>query len=279
MKATAWVRWCGAIGVGMATGLVAPGATDALADRAKDVAKTKPKNDNDPATALNPITISPNELTWGIDKKRTIEIYEKVIDEDYKDRYQKVQPGPDMEALDAEVKAEKDAFRASLVTLDKAPSPLDATVLRSEYTFGNKEEVMRITRAGKVRDFFFLQNRLWKVVDELPLGNQARWGGDFAAAESNIANAYGVAGRSRKADAEKGRPFFEVDWKDATTIVRAVDWQNGSFGLVFQELATVNKLPLLRTAKQAAAANPSTKPADPPPGKVEKTKPAVTPKR
>jgi hypothetical protein len=173
------------------------------------------------------------------------------------------------------VKAQKDAFRGSLVQLEKAPSTLDATPLRSEYTFGNKEEVMRITRAGKVRDFFFLQNKLWKVIDELPLGDAARWGRDFPSAASNVAAAYGVEGRSQRADADKNRPFPEVDWKDATNIARAVDWQNGTFALVFEELATVNRLGVLRTAKQPTLG----KPVDSPPSRTDKGKTDAAPKR
>jgi hypothetical protein len=96
MTARTWVRWCGAMSVGVAMGLVVPGPVAAVADGTKDQPKAKPKPDSEPPTTVNPITISPSDLTFGADKKRVIAIYEKVIDDDYKDRYQKVQPGPDM---------------------------------------------------------------------------------------------------------------------------------------------------------------------------------------
>ncbi len=253
MTGRRWVLFCGALAVCAATGSAELGH-----QAAADGTKTKAKAD-EPATAQSPITMSPAELTWGIDKPKVIAIYDKVIDDDFKDRYQKVQPGPDMEALDAEVKAQKDAFRKSLVTLDQTTSALDTTPLRSEYTFGNREEVMRITRAQMVRDFFFIPGHLWKIVDELPLGDGARWGRDYAAALGNVALAYGVPGRARNADAEKGRPFVESDWKDATSIARAVDWRNGSFALVFEDATTVARLSVLRTAKQPALAKPADK--------------------
>jgi len=181
------------------------------------------------------IAISPSEVAWGIDEKQLIAIYDKVIDADFAERYKKVQPGPDMQALDAEVQQQKDAFRNSKVVFDKAPTGIDSTPLKGEYAYGNKESLMRITRAAKTRDFFFVGGHLWKVVDELPLGEKAMWGRDFQEATGKVGVAYGIAGRARGADTANGRSFSEVDWQDATTQVRAVDWGNGRFALVFQD--------------------------------------------
>ncbi len=212
-------------------------------------AKDKVKTEEPAPTVSKPVSIAPKELAWGISHKKLEAIYDKVVDDDYKERYKKVQPGVEMEALDAEVSEKKDIFRRSRIDFQNLPTGIDGTPLKPEYTYNNKEALMQITRAGKTRDFFFIQDRLWKVIDELPLGERAAWGKDFTEAAVKLSKAYGVPGRVREADPATSRMFTEIDWKDSATEVRAADWQNGKFGLVFQDASTVAQLGSLRSAK------------------------------
>jgi hypothetical protein len=64
-----------------------------------------------------------------------------------------------------------------------------------------------------------------------------------------LTKAYGVPGRVREPDPAAGRPFTEIDWRDTSTEVRAIDWQIGKFGLAFQDAATVANLSSLRPNK------------------------------
>lgn len=284
MKANLVSSLC-ALALGLTAFVVAP---DAMA-QAK--AKPKPKTEaQEPAAPVvtKPIAIQPKDLAWGIDRKKLATIYDKVIDEDYKPKYLKAQPGVQMEALDAEVAEKKAEFRRSLVEFGSLPTGIDGSNLRAEYTYKNKEAMMSIGRGGKTRYFFFIQDRLYKIVDELKLGEASTWGKNFQEAAAKIAKFYGVAGRVRTADQAKGRPFDEVDWKDTTTEVRASDWANGKFALIFQDAATVANLGNLRSAKpdQANPVDPTVagvvRPPDAPKGPVEdpkkKTPPPKNPK-
>lgn len=247
----------------------------------------KPGKPGKPAPAGDPnppmvqaISISPKELMWRIDEKRVADIYAKVIDNDFKPKYAKVQPGPDSIALDAEVQQQKDVFRRSLLDFGAVPTGIDASPLKGEYTYNNGETMMRITRKGKTRDFFFIQHKLWKIVDEMPLGETAEWGKDFAAAVVKISSSYGVPGRICEPDYEKGRPRREVDWRDGNTQVRAIEWDATSFALVFVDLGTVGQLATWRSNKgtQTGGVDPSVQdvmhtPTQPPPLKEEKKDP------
>jgi hypothetical protein len=219
-------------------------------------AKGKGKDAKPAAAAANaptvgkPITIQPKDMSWGIDRKKLGQIYDKVIDEDYKPKYLKVQPGADMESLDAEVAEAKGQFRRSLIEFKEIATGMDSTPMRSEYTYNNKESMMSIERGGKTRHFFFIDNKLYKVADELKLGEKAVWGKDFNEAVAKLNKYYAVDGRVREPDPAQGRPFKEVDWKDSTTEVRAVDWDNGKFAIYFQDAATVANLPNLRKNKE-----------------------------
>jgi hypothetical protein len=219
-------------------------------------AKGKGKEEKKPATpaeapqVAKPVAIQPKELAWGIDRKKLGEIYDKVIDEDYKPRYQKAQPGPQTDALDAEVAERKAEFRRSYTEFNDTKTGYDMTALRPEFTYNNKEALMSIERGGRTRYFFFIGGKLWKIVDSFKLGEKSQWGKTYDEALAKLAKHYGE-GRVREADAEAGRPYKEADWKDTTTQVRAVDWANNEFAIVFQDSATVANLPTLRKNKES----------------------------
>lgn len=213
-------------------------------------AKGAPKGDPNPPTVQGQgISISPKEIMWRIDEKRVGDIYAKVLDNDFKPKYAKVQPGPESIALDAELQQQKDVFRRSLLEFGSIPTGIDAGPLKGEYTYNNGETMMRITRKGKVRDFFFIQHKLWKIVDEMPLGPGAEWGENFAAAVVKISGVYGVPGRICEPDYEANRPRREVDWRDENTQVRAIEWDDKTFALVFVDLGTVGMLAQWRQGK------------------------------
>ena len=243
----------GAVWLGLAA-MVAP----QLATAAPPPAKGKPAAPAKPeASAPAPtksINFAPSTLNWGIDTKKLATVYDKVLDNDYRSQYLHVQPGAEMEALDAQVAEKKDEFRRSQIDFGPTPTGIDATPLRQEISYGNQESLMQINRAGKVRDFFFIGKRLYKFADELPLcADKCAWGKDFAEAVAKLNTYYGVPGRKREADPKANRNYPEVDWRDGATEVRAVDWGNGKLGLFFSDVNTVNQLASLRTNKSAVS--------------------------
>ncbi len=242
-----------ALGLGLALPTAAQDAAAQPSKPAKDKDKDKKAPAAEAPTVGKPVSIKPAELSWGIGRKRLGEIYDKVIDEDYKARYQKVQPGPETERIDAEVAEKKLEFRRTLTEFKDTTTGYDSTPLLTEYSYGNKEALMYFERAGKTRYFFFIQDKLWKIIDVEKLGEKSRWGKTFDEAVAKINKAYSVDGRVREADAAQGRPHKEVDWKDAVVQVRAIDWGNDKLAIGFQESATVANLATLRKNKKSDA--------------------------
>lgn len=209
----------------------------------------------EPPTTAKAVSIKPSEIAWGMGWRKLADVYDKVIEEDYKPRYKKVQPGPEMERLDAEVAEKKAEFRRTRTEFNNTTTGYDSTPLVGEYTYQNKEALMYIERGGKTRYFLFINDKLWKIIDVEKLGEKSKWGKTFDEGVGFINKAYGVDGRVRDPDAANGRPFKEVDWKDKDGIVhvRAIDWGGDKLAIAFEENATVANLATLRKNKKEDA--------------------------
>lgn len=234
-----------------------------------------------PAMTKRSITLTPAGLQWGMNHKQVAEVIDKQLDEDYKPRYQKVSPGVRMRELDAQLAEDKNAFRRSRIDFGKLPTGVDSTPLKGEYTYLNKESMMSLTRNGQVRYFFFIQDKLWKVVDEHKLAEGHMLGKTWEEAVIKLVKTYGTVGRVLEADYAKGRNATEVDWKDAAIHMRAIQRGDTAVAVVYEDLSTLNNLQALRPNKPkteeaidpaVAAAMKGAGPPEPPPPPAEKPK-------
>lgn len=240
--------WCALLALGL--GLAAASASsDALADKPKNT-KAAPAAPAEPATAKKDIKYDLPGITFGQTVKQATAAVEKILDEDYKPLYAKVSPGVKMKQLDAALAEEKSAFARSRIDFGKIPVALDSGPLKGEYTYNNKESKMELTRKGVTVHFFFIQDKLWKLIFERKLGEKEAAGKDFADAVSKLAKDLGIAGRVQAADAAKGLYFQEVDWKDAKTHLRVID-RGSSAGFAYEDNATLANLATLRVNKPA----------------------------
>lgn len=222
-------------------------------------AQSKPKRGKATAPAApaeapavtNSIQLSPEGLRFGMSVKEVAELYDKLLDKEYVPLYRKVQPGPKMNALDAELQEKKLAFRRSRVDFGTLPTGIDQTALAGEYGYKTDESLMSFKQGGRTRFFFFFQGKLWKVYDEIALGEASELGASFQDGLQVLAKRFGAAGRVREADPASDRKTTEADWVDARTHVRALDrsWEN-VIGLVHEERETAKSLIELRKANQ-----------------------------
>ena len=142
---------------------------------------------------------------------------------------------------------------------------------------------MERPRKGVPVHFFFIQDKLWKLIFERKLGEKQPTGKDFADAVSKLAKDLGVAGRVQAADAAKGLHFQEVDWKDAKTHLREGDRGGDVAGFAYEDLATLGNLATLRANKPAdndkldPAVAAITRKDDAPPGPAPTAKPDAKP--
>lgn len=238
--------WCAlmALGLGIAA---ASASSDALADK-------KGKNDkaaapaNEPATAKKDIALTLPGISWGLSIKQVTAAVGKILDEDYKPLYKKVSPGVKMQQLDAALAEEKSEFARSRIDFGKVPTALDSGPLKGEFTYNNKEAKMELTRKGVTIHFFFIQDKLWKLIEERKVGEKEAAGKDFADAAGKVAKDLGAVGRVQQADDSKGLTFQEVDWKDGKTHLRLID-RGSLVGFAYEDLATLGNLASLRKNK------------------------------
>jgi hypothetical protein len=225
-------------------------------------AKKGPKKDEpppEPAALETPVGMNPKTLKWGQAPKAVALVYDSAIEKDFLPQMQEAQPGIQQDHVRAAIEESKAQFRRSLYEFGDMTSRLDGTPLVGEYSYNNGEAVMSITRDGKDRYLFFIQNKLWKIVDVHAYGEKAKYGPDFETAGKKLEKLLKVAGRALPADAAKGRPFQELDWADENTHLRAVNWGNGKLALIFESKETLADLPNLwaNKPKVVPAVDPS----------------------
>jgi hypothetical protein len=201
-----------------------------------------------------PIVLIPAGVSWGMSPKQVAAAIDKLLDEAYKPIYQKTSPGTAMKSLDAQLVEEKSIFRRSRIDFNNVPTGVDATPLKGEYTYLNKESMMTFTHEKTKTHFFFIQDKLWKVIDERTLGegdpkDKGYRGKDFSEAVTKLAAVYGAPGRVLPADYDKGRNATEVDWKDAATHLRAIQRSDTSMAIALEDNLTLGNLASLRANK------------------------------
>lgn len=239
-------------------------AAQTEADPASDLPPPDPAAASDaPAIkASASIELQPSGIHFGMSPGDVLKMYERVIENDYKDALSKAQPGPALNRVEAAVAESKAAFARSRVDFGDVPTGVDSTPMMGEYSYRNQETMLRVTRRGAngTRYFFFIRNRLWKLYDEIPL--EAANGKDFAEISANYAKQYGIAGRLKHANFDANRFSEEVDWQDNTTHLRLVDRTLAMVkvvGLVYEDRGILTRLPGLRTNKpqDMAAVDPA----------------------
>lgn len=194
-------------------------------------------------------------LKWGMSHAELTKQYTQtggVLWKDYDEKLAKARVGPEQTALEAEREQAKGAFNRSYTEFKETPTGLDTTGIRGEYTYKNKEAVMWIQRHGKTRYFFFINDRLWKVYDEVPLGEEGHLGTSYVEAVNKLNGQLNAQGRVQSADAAKGISATTVDWKDGSSHLRAVDRSNDHvIGIVLEDSGTLSNLAALRPNKLA----------------------------
>lgn len=181
------------------------------------------------------IGLAPKGLRWGMSGDELVRVYYAHFDEQFRSRYRKAEPGTETAALDAELRDLKQSLKRSRVKFDKTPTGIDYTALKGEYSYLNGESMMRATlQNGLVRNFFFFDDRLWKVYDEYQLKREKQLGPSYANALAHLTKTFGVKPASRDPDPKQHRLYSEHTWFDKATFIRAVD-RGEQLGLVYAD--------------------------------------------
>ncbi len=196
--------------------------------------------------------LTPKSLRWGMDAKSVSKAYEKVLDRDYLPLYRKTEPGVEMRALDVELQDKKLLIMRNIVEFGALPTGLDSTPLKSEYSYGNGESVTSIRmRSGRVRHFFFFDNKLWKVYDEHPFKKEqdkAKGLGDsFDSGLAALTKTFKAPPKISEPD-YKERMFREALWQDKELNVRLLDRGDLS-AVVYENRVVADDLSVYRKNK------------------------------
>jgi hypothetical protein len=252
---------------------VATTSSDSSAS-SRDVDEPRGK-DKDKAKAAKgiPMPVFPG-LKWGMSLEQIAKLNDKDLDQEYKKKFLAASPSQSLQ-LEDELRDKKAVFRRSRIEFLDTPTGIDQSALKGEYSYANRESLARMparTREdGKevpARNFFFFDDKLWKVYEEYKLGPKSNLGADFDSAVKKLTKVFGGEPAKVAADFSKGQSFDEAVWKDGEKIIRAVD-RGDTLGMVFVDQSVQGNLAKLRTHQvidqheldkdvKAATANPPT---------------------
>jgi hypothetical protein len=208
----------------------------------------------DPPTVSSLQSLMDRDIHWGMSHTELTDSYNKLnglFDREYAPLLAKLQPGVDMQQLEADRDNRKANFERSFTPFNAGtPTGYDVGALHLEYTYNNGEAIQRLFKDGKNRFFFFMKDRLWKIYDEVPLKADGPLGATFQEAVTKLNTLFSVAARIRAADASQGLERTEADWQDGKSHLRAVDRTNEHIaGIVLEERNTLGNLAALRANK------------------------------
>jgi hypothetical protein len=202
-----------------------------------------------PGELAKKVALSPRGLKWGMSVNGVAKLYDKEFDDEFAPLYKKVEPGPRMQALDAELAEKKALIRRNKVDFGKLPTGVDQGPLKGEYSYNNGESMTRLTlRTGTLRHFFFFNDKLWKVYDDHKLRKGGTLGENYAEAIKILTKKFGAPPKVIEQDFEKGRNYEEAQWQDGATLIRAVN-REPVLGMVYVDRSVQDKLATLRKNK------------------------------
>jgi hypothetical protein len=204
-------------------------------------------------TQVNSLSSMMDNLRWGMSHAEVTKTFTEnggILWKDYDEKLAKARVGPEMTAIENEREQAKQAFSRSFIEFKDTPTGYDATGIKGEYTYKNRESLMWVNRQGKKRYFFFINDRLWKIYDEVPLAADAPLGAKYIDAVNTMNGKLGAQGRILGADASKGINATTVDWKDGSSHLRLVD-RSGErvVAVVVEDNGTLGNLASLRSNK------------------------------
>jgi hypothetical protein len=202
---------------------------------------------------VNSLAAQFDGLRWGLSHAELTRIFTEnggILWKDFDDKLSRARVGPEMSAIESEREEAKRAFSRSFLEFKDTPTGYDATGIRGEFTYRNRESLMWVSRQGKKRFFFFINDRLWKIYDEVPLAEDGPLGKSYLDAVNKLSGDLGAQGRIQGADAAKGISANTVDWKDGASHLRVVDRSNERVvAVVLEDNGTLGNLTSLRTNK------------------------------
>jgi len=194
------------------------------------------------------VKLYPADLKFGMSSEQIAKVYDRLLDEVYVELYKTTPVGPQTKALDYELKEKKAQIRRSRLEFGNLPTGLDNGPLNGEYSYGNDESMAKLDLGnGIVRHFFFFDDRLWKIYDEVTLKEGSSFGTSFGTAVAFAKSQFGTDPKKIEPDYDRGINYEMAEWRDGTTILRLYNREAQKIvAVVFIDESVQSKLPTLR---------------------------------
>lgn len=277
MKRASWVYVATVLGTAVACGPIKPPG-QAPGPRATEepntAATAEPTADDASSVAEAPAPVGAEAkglkakidariapFKWGMSGTQVFAVFDKQLDEMYAEKIEKV-PNPKMQVnLETERDKKKQLMRSRKVEFTGGAVSGYEVKTPGEFTYKNNEYAVEGVRAGGgERILFFINDKLWKIYDSVPVAKGSELGETYAEATTKLNTEFGEKGQAVEAKKPSASYFgtmistpARMVWFDGTTQIRLVDntgRQDSTtkmVALVYEEAATVQKLPTLRT--------------------------------
>jgi hypothetical protein len=193
------------------------------------------------------------EIRWGMAHSEVVTAYNRptgLFDHEYAPQLARLQPGVEMDQLQADRDSRKVNFERSYTEFLDSPTGYDIGALHEEYTYKNEEAIQHLFKDGRNRYFFYIKDHLWKIYDEVPLKADGPLGESYQDAVAKLSALLGAPARIRAADAARGLSRPTSDWQDNSTHLRAIDRSSEHLiGIVLEDKRTLSNLASLRPNK------------------------------
>jgi hypothetical protein len=225
--------------------------TTAVVTSAHAAPKTK-KADKDAQEAPQSTAIANamGDLKWGMTREQVVAYFTAQTRDKYKPLLAKASGALEEDKLRAQQRDELNKLKSTLVEFNGKKTGWDVSFLKGEFTHYNAESLFVVADESSENYYFFIQNKLWKWYKAF--NAEAFEGKSFEQFAEAVQARYGKA-QVREGEATHGGGKQKwLEWQDAATRLRAVDNKQfyGFYSLVFEDKATLRKLPELRTSKR-----------------------------
>jgi hypothetical protein len=194
------------------------------------------------------VQLHPGEMKFGMSSEQVAKLYDRLLDKVYVELYKTTPVGPQSKALDYELEERKAQLRRSRLEFGNLPTGLDNGPLKGEYSYNNNESMTKLDLDnGIVRHFFFFNDRLWKIYDEVTLKADSPLGTGFGSAVAYVKEKIGADPKKIEPDFDRGINYEIAEWRDGSTILRLYNREYQKVvAVVFIDESVQSKLPTLR---------------------------------
>jgi hypothetical protein len=232
----------------LAVALVGAFAVDAQAQRRRGH-QAEPAPPPEPTEPNANIVALMNGMTWGMTKDQVVEAVKLEIKNVYWPQIQEVaDDGVAEQALRTRMERDQQRFVDSCIQFTGQQTPWNVSMIDTEFTHNNQEEMCKYERSDATDFFFFIRGKLWKIFRTLKSEGLTTAPPTFDEMRATMEGQYGPGEEIREVDPYRlESKVVAVKWVDSQTELQ-MRWLDlySVFAVVLTERATLGSLTTLR---------------------------------